>query len=64
VHSREPGLEPYSFATLYRNVRVTPFNEFESARSDLERYPHLSGAYCYSTDSPHIEGGKDSKRLM
>ncbi len=49
---------------INRNVRVTPFNEFEPVRRDFERYPHLSDTYCYSTDYPHVEGGKDSKRLM
>jgi predicted TIM-barrel fold metal-dependent hydrolase len=47
-----------------RNVRVTPFNEFEPVRRDFERYPQLADAYCYSTDYPHVEGGRDSKRLM
>jgi len=37
---------------INRNVRVTPFNEFEPVRRDFERYPHLSDAYCY----PHVEG--------
>jgi predicted TIM-barrel fold metal-dependent hydrolase len=49
---------------INRNVRVTPFNEFEPVRRDFERYPNLSDCYCYSTDYPHVEGGKDSKQLM
>jgi predicted TIM-barrel fold metal-dependent hydrolase len=49
---------------LNRNVRVTPFNEFENVRREFERYPHLSNSYCYSSDYPHAEGGDDSKRRM
>jgi predicted TIM-barrel fold metal-dependent hydrolase len=49
---------------LARNVRVTPFNEFEPIERDLERYPQLRDCYCYSTDYPHVEGGKDSKAFL
>jgi predicted TIM-barrel fold metal-dependent hydrolase len=47
-----------------RNVRVTPFNEFEPIDQDFRRYPHLADSYCYSTDYPHVEGGKESKLLL
>lgn len=47
---------------LAANVRVTPFNNFEPVDRYLERYPHLQSSYCWSTDYPHIEGGKDIKR--
>lgn len=30
----------------------------------LHRYPNLASVYCYSTDYPHVEGGKDSKRVF
>jgi predicted TIM-barrel fold metal-dependent hydrolase len=49
---------------INRNVRVSAFNEFEQVQRQFERYPQLSGSYCYSTDYPHLEGGKDSKRKM
>ncbi|MDQ1396968.1 MAG: hypothetical protein QOG64_2227 [Acidimicrobiaceae bacterium] len=49
---------------LARNVRVTPFNEFEPIDRDFQRYPELRDCYCYSTDYPHVEGGKQSKALM
>lgn len=48
---------------MARNVRVTPFF-FEPVDMYLERYPQLASAYCYSTDYPHFEGGRDSKRLF
>jgi predicted TIM-barrel fold metal-dependent hydrolase len=48
---------------LARNVRVTPFY-FEPVAQYFERYPHLTDVYCYSTDYPHFEGGKESKRLF
>jgi predicted TIM-barrel fold metal-dependent hydrolase len=48
---------------LARNVRVTPFF-FEPTATYFERYPHLSDVFCYSSDYPHFEGGKDSKRFF
>src|SRR5262249_33524908 len=44
-----------------RNVRVTPFS-FEPVEQYFETYPALASVYCYSTDYPHVEGGKQSKR--
>ena len=49
---------------LARNVRVTPFNNFEPCEQHLARYPNLQDCYCYSTDYPHIEGGKDIKEVF
>jgi predicted TIM-barrel fold metal-dependent hydrolase len=46
---------------LAANVRVTPFNNFEPVDKYLQQYPHLRSSYCWSTDYPHIEGGKDIK---
>lgn len=48
---------------IARNVRVTPFH-FEPVASYFDRYPQLSQVFCFSTDFPHIEGGKDSKQLF
>jgi hypothetical protein len=45
---------------LARNVRVGPFY-FEDVKSYFERYPDLSTVYCFSTDYPHREGGRDAK---
>jgi hypothetical protein len=44
---------------INRNVRVTPFN-FEPVDRYFDRYPNLSDVYCYSSDCPHREGGKES----
>jgi predicted TIM-barrel fold metal-dependent hydrolase len=49
---------------LARNVRVTPFNNFEPFEVHLARYPNLRDCYCYSTDYPHIEGGKNIKEVF
>jgi predicted TIM-barrel fold metal-dependent hydrolase len=48
---------------LARNVRVTPFH-FEPVDMYFERFPNLADVFCYSTDYPHFEGGKDSKRVL
>jgi len=50
-------------AYLARNVRVTPYH-FEPVDQYFERYPELASVYCYGSDYPHIEGGKNSRRLM
>jgi predicted TIM-barrel fold metal-dependent hydrolase len=42
---------------LARNVRVTPFH-FEPVDEYIERYPDLRSVYCFSSDYPHVEGGK------
>lgn len=49
---------------LRSNVRVTPFSEVDPIERQLAQYPHLLECYCYSTDYPHIEGGKDVKRRL
>jgi predicted TIM-barrel fold metal-dependent hydrolase len=46
---------------LARNVRVTPFH-FEHIDMYFQRWPELQDVYCYSTDYPHVEGGKDTIR--
>lgn len=46
---------------LNRNVRVTPFY-FEAVDRFLERYPDLTDVYVYSSDYPHVEGGKEPPR--
>lgn len=48
---------------LARNVRVTPFH-FEKVDEYFANYPSLSDVYCYSSDYPHFEGGKESIRLF
>ena len=49
---------------INRQVRVTPFNDFEQVARDFERYPQIADSFCYSTDYPHVEGGKESKVRM
>jgi predicted TIM-barrel fold metal-dependent hydrolase len=48
---------------LNRNVRVTAYS-FEPIDRYFERFPELADVYCFSTDYPHTEGGKDSKRVV
>ncbi|WP_375476322.1 amidohydrolase family protein [uncultured Jatrophihabitans sp.] len=49
---------------INRNVRVTPFNDFEPVAQDFARYPQIADSYCYATDYPHVEGGKESKQKL
>lgn len=46
---------------INRNVRIGPF-PFEDVASYFTRYPELSDVYSFSSDFPHVEGGKGSKR--
>jgi predicted TIM-barrel fold metal-dependent hydrolase len=46
-----------------RNVRTTPFN-FEPVDTYIERFPFMQDVYCFSTDYPHLEGGKHPVQLM
>jgi len=48
---------------LARNVRVTPFH-FEPVRMYFDRHSELQDVYCYSTDFPHLEGGRNTKKLF
>ena len=43
---------------LFRNVRVSAF-PFEPVDQYIERYG-LEDVYCYASDYPHPEGGKDA----
>lgn len=45
---------------LRRNVRVSPFL-FEPVEEYLRAYPDSDDVYAYSSDYPHIEGGRHSK---
>lgn len=61
-HSRlSPHLSMRPSEYIARNVRVTPF-VFEPVDRYIERYPHLVDVYCYSSDYPHLEGGRNSAR--
>lgn len=42
---------------IRRNVRVSAF-DFEKVDEYIDLY-HLEDVYCYGSDYPHIEGGKD-----
>ena len=46
-----------------RNVRVAPFY-FEPIDAFFEQYPEVGNCFCFSTDYPHVEGGKEAKRLF
>ena len=49
---------------INRQIRVVPFNDFEPVAQDFQRYPQIADSYCYATDYPHVEGGKESKQKM
>jgi hypothetical protein len=53
------SLKPSEY--LARNVRVTPHNIVEPLAMFFERYPQVADCYCYSTDYPHLEGGRHIK---
>ena len=53
------SLKPSEY--LARNVRVTPHNIVEPVAQFFERYPQVAQCYCYSTDYPHLEGGRHIK---
>lgn len=55
------SLKPSEY--LARNVRVTPFH-FEAMDKYISRHPKLASSYCYSSDYPHMEGGKQSKTTV
>jgi predicted TIM-barrel fold metal-dependent hydrolase len=46
---------------IKRNVRVTPFF-FEDFATDIQNYD-VGDVLCYSTDYPHIEGGRGSFKI-
>lgn len=48
---------------INRNVRVSPFH-FEPVDKYFRTYPNLSDVFCYSSDYPHVEGGKYSLRTL
>lgn len=48
---------------IIRNVRVTPFH-YEALGDLLRLYPQLEDILVYSSDYPHREGGKYSKKLF
>lgn len=48
---------------MNRQVRATPFF-FEDVVSYFDRYPHLHNVYAFSTDYPHVEGGRQSKQVF
>jgi len=46
-----------------RNVRVTPFH-FEPIDLYIERHEFLADVYCFGSDYPHKEGGKEPREEM
>lgn len=53
------SLKPSEY--LARNVRVTPHTIVEPVALFFERYPQVADCFCYSTDYPHLEGGRHSQ---
>jgi hypothetical protein len=47
------------------NVRVSPFS-FEDVAAYVERYPQydLADVFCFASDYPHVEGGKDMINVL
>jgi predicted TIM-barrel fold metal-dependent hydrolase len=45
------------------NIRVSPFS-FEDVASYIERDPALEDVLCFSSDYPHVEGGKDMMNVL
>jgi hypothetical protein len=35
---------------------------FEPVDEYFRQYPHLSQSYCFSTDFPHVEGGREDTK--
>lgn len=56
-----PENEPSDY--IRRNIRVAPF-DFEPVDRFIDRYPYLEDVYCFATDYPHYEGGKDPTTTM
>ncbi len=62
-YSKHPEALKVLPSTFVRsNIRVTPFL-FEDVASYIERYG-LEDVMCFSTDYPHVEGGKDALRRV
>lgn len=55
------GRKPSEY--LARNVRVAPFH-FEPVDEFIERHPGLVSSYCFSSDYPHVEGGRDAREVF
>jgi hypothetical protein len=53
--SRRLPMRPSEYLT--RNVRVSPF-DFEPVGDYIRRFG-LEDVYCFASDYPHVEGGKD-----
>jgi len=48
---------------LAANVRVVPF-PFEPVDRYVRSHPWTADALAYGSDFPHVEGGRDTKRLF
>lgn len=62
-HEEALKVKPSTF--IRSNVRVTPFC-FEDVASYINQYGQygLADVMCFSTDYPHVEGGKDALRKL
>ena len=59
-HDQALKVTPSSF--VHSNIRVAPFS-FENVASYIERYG-LEDVLCFSSDYPHVEGGRDALRAF
>jgi hypothetical protein len=58
----KPFISKLPSAYLRDNVRVAPYNVFEPVDEYFRQYPHLNQSYCFSTDFPHVEGGREDTK--
>jgi hypothetical protein len=56
-------LTPRRSEYIARNIRVTPFY-FEPVARYYHRDPAIWSTYCYATDYPYVNGGKDSRKVL
>lgn len=48
---------------VLRNIRISPFH-FEPVDRYIQQDPFMADLLCYSSDYPHLEGGKNSLATM
>jgi predicted TIM-barrel fold metal-dependent hydrolase len=60
--SRYAGYSMRPSERLAANLRVAPF-PFEPIDRYIEDHPWVSDVLCFGSDFPHVEGGKDAKKI-
>jgi hypothetical protein len=61
TRSERGGLSMKPSEFVARNVRVNPMI-FEPVDTLLERHPDMADVFCFGSDYPHKEGGRDCLR--